>query len=66
VEKAMAFDAEVTIEAGERRANALSITQVIALGANTGDEVTLSASGDEAEAALDAVVSVLMTERGGQ
>lgn len=66
VEKAMAFDAEVTIDAGDRHANALSITQVIALGANKGDEVIVSAIGDDAEEALDAVLTVLLAERDGR
>jgi phosphotransferase system HPr (HPr) family protein len=62
VEKALDFDAEVTIVAGERHANAISITQVIALGATVGDEVTVSASGDDAEEAVNAVLSVLLAE----
>lgn len=62
VERVMEFDADVTITAGSRRANAYSITQVIALGAVVGDEVTVSASGDEAEPALDAVLGVLLSE----
>jgi multiphosphoryl transfer protein len=64
VEGLMDFDAEVTIAAGERHANAASITQLIALGATTGDEVTLSASGGDAEAAIEAVAGVLLAERG--
>jgi phosphocarrier protein FPr len=60
VEKVMDFDAEVIIVAGDRDANAASITQVIALGASVGDEVTVSATGDEAEQAADAVLSVLL------
>lgn len=60
VEKALDFDAEITIVAGDRRANAISITQVLSLGASTGDEVTVTASGDDAEAAVDAVLSVLL------
>ena len=54
------FDADVTIVAGDRRANAVSITQLIALGASVGDEVSISASGDDAEAAIDAVLAVLL------
>ena len=65
VEKAMDFDADVTIMAGERHANAISITQVLALGAAVGDTVTVSAAGDDAAEALDAVVSVLLDEGGG-
>ncbi|HYK94410.1 MAG TPA: HPr family phosphocarrier protein [Candidatus Dormibacteraeota bacterium] len=60
VERAMAFDAEVTIACGDRSASALSITRVIALGANTGEEVTVSAVGPEAEPALAAVLEILL------
>lgn len=60
VEKALDFDAEVTILAGDRKANAISITQVIALGASVGDEVTVSATGDDADEAIEAVLSVLL------
>lgn len=62
VEKAAEFDADVTIVAGDRHANAVSITQVIALGAGVGDEVTISATGDEAEDALSAVLGVLLAD----
>jgi phosphotransferase system HPr (HPr) family protein len=62
VERAMALDAEVTITAGDREANAISITQVIALGAGIGDEVTVSATGDDADVALDAVLGVLLAD----
>jgi phosphocarrier protein FPr len=60
VERVMDFDAEVTITAGERQANAVSITQVIALGATVGDEVTVSATGSDADGALQAVLDVLL------
>ena len=59
VEGIMDFDAAVTVTTGDRQANAASITQLIALGATTGDEVTVSASGDDADAAIEAVVAVL-------
>jgi multiphosphoryl transfer protein len=62
VEGLMDFDADVTIVAGERHANGVSITQLIALGATTGDVVTVSASGADAEGAIDKVASVLLAE----
>jgi phosphotransferase system HPr (HPr) family protein len=62
VELLMDFDADVTIVAGERKANALSITQLIALGASVGDEVSVSASGDDADGAIEAVLRVLLGE----
>jgi len=60
VELLMDYDADITIVAGERRANAASITQLIALGASVGDEVSVSASGDDADAAIEAVLRVLL------
>jgi phosphocarrier protein FPr len=62
VERAMALDAEVTIASGGREANAISITQVIALGASVGDEVTVSATGEDAADALEAVLGVLLAD----
>ena len=64
VELLMDLDADVAIVAGDRRANAASITQLIALGASVGDEVTISATGDDADAAMDAVLGVLLEDRG--
>ena len=64
VEKVGEFDADVTISAGERQASAFSITQVIALGASVGDEVTVRATGDEAHAALGVVLEVLLSGDG--
>lgn len=65
VEGLMDFDADVTVIAGERHANGASITQLIALGATTGDEVTVSASGADAQGAIDTVASVLLAESEG-
>ena len=62
VERAMTLDAEVTIAAANREANAISITQVIALGASAGDEVTVTATGDDATAAIEAVMAVLLAD----
>lgn len=57
----------VTIAKGDGAAvNAASILAVIALGANTGDEVTLEASGDDAEAVLDRLVAMLETDQDAQ
>jgi len=57
----------VTIAKGDGApVNAASILAVIALGANTGDEVTLEASGDDAEAVLDRLVAMLETDQDAQ
>ena len=62
VEGLMDFEADVTIATGDRRANGISITQLIALGASTGDEVTVTASGDDAAGAIEVVVRVLLSD----
>jgi multiphosphoryl transfer protein len=59
-ERVLDLDAVVRIAAKDRRANASSITQLIALGASVGDEVTVSVSGPDAAAAMDAVLAVLL------
>ncbi|GAA4785486.1 HPr family phosphocarrier protein [Microbacterium gilvum] len=53
----------VTIAKGDGKpVNAASILGVISLGANTGDEVTLTVDGDGAEAVLDALTTQLETD----
>lgn len=61
VDRALEFDSELTIVAGDKRANAISMTQVLALGAVVGDEVTVSASGEDAEAAVEAILTILLS-----
>jgi phosphocarrier protein FPr len=53
------YTAAVTIEVDGRRADARSITAVLGLGAAVGDEVTVTADGPDAEAALDAVLAIV-------
>ncbi|WP_417562138.1 HPr family phosphocarrier protein [Microbacterium sp.] len=49
-------------KAGGSPVNAASILGVIALGAEKGDEVTLTADGDGAEAVLDTLADLLTTD----
>ena len=55
VRAAMGFAASITVAAGARDADAKSLLSVLALGAKGGTELRLSASGGDAEAALDAM-----------
>ena len=55
VRTAMGFAADVHVFAGERDANAKSLLSVLALGAKGGTELRLTAAGEDAEAALDAL-----------
>ena len=55
VRTAMGFVASIQVAAGEREADAKSLLSVLALGAKGGTEIRLTASGEDAEAALDAL-----------
>jgi phosphocarrier protein len=60
---AAASGAQVTIaKAGGKAVNAASILGVISLGIDHGDEVTLAADGDNADAVLDQLVELLSTD----
>ena len=60
VEAVLATGLDVTIgRAGEEPVDADSLLGVMALGAKNGEEVVLTAEGDGAEAALDALVALL-------
>jgi len=53
VRAAAAFTAEVFVRANGRRANAKSILDVLALGAEGGAELVIDASGEDAVAAAE-------------
>ena len=55
VKTAMRFDAQIVVGANGRDANAKSLLSVLALGAKGGTGLRLSADGDDAGAALDAL-----------
>ncbi len=52
VRAAAAFDARIEVRANGRQANAKSILEVLGLGADGGTELAISASGDDAAAAV--------------
>ncbi len=55
VRTAMGFAANIQVAAGEREADAKSLLSVLALGAKAGTEIRLTADGQDAEEALDAL-----------
>ena len=59
VREAAKHAATITLVAGERRADARSILQIMGLALPGGSELVVRAEGDDAEAAADAVVAVL-------
>jgi len=53
------FDASVTVEFGEREADARGVLDVMCLGATAGHEVTLRGVGPQAEQAVAALALLL-------
>ena len=63
-ETARGFEAEVHLLRGDKRGDARSTVALLALGTSFGDEVVVQARGDDAEAALAAIVALLETDMG--
>ena len=61
VRTAMGFAASIQVAAGEREVDAKSLLSVLALGAKGGTELRLTAVGDDAAAALDALSACVTT-----
>jgi phosphotransferase system HPr (HPr) family protein len=59
VRVAAQFGANVAVAANGKRANAKSILEVLALGAEGGTELMLSASGDDAADAVDQLATLV-------
>ena len=53
------YSCDVTISAGGKSAKARSPTAIMALNVGKGDRVTLTASGDDADAAVEAIAALL-------
>jgi phosphotransferase system HPr (HPr) family protein len=61
VRTAMGFTASIQVAANGRAADAKSLLTVLALGAKGGTELRLTATGDDAAAALDALRECVAT-----
>ena len=55
VRTALGFRSKIAVAAGEREADAKSLLSVLALGAKGGTELRLTATGEDADAALTAM-----------
>lgn len=62
VQKANEFDSSIWMESGQRKMNAKSLLGIMSLGIVTGAVVTLSASGPDAEAAVNALENLLQRD----
>ncbi|KPL83182.1 hypothetical protein SE15_07970 [Thermanaerothrix daxensis] len=64
VQTANKFKSAITAIHGERKANAKSILSVLTLGADQGAELVLQAEGEDAEEAVQALISLIESNFG--
>ena len=62
VQKANEFESNIWLESGSRKMNAKSLLGIMSLGIVTGSAVTLSAIGPDAEAAVNALDTLLQRD----
>ena len=62
VQKANEFSSNIWLESGSRKMNAKSLLGIMSLGIVTGTTVTLTADGTDAEAAIDALETLLQRD----
>lgn len=62
VQKANEFACNIWLESGTRKMNAKSLLGIMSLGIVTGTTVTLTADGTDAEAAIDALETLLQRD----
>ena len=62
VQKANEFDSSIWLESGSRKMNAKSLLGIMSMGIVTGAVVTLSADGTDAEAAVNALETMLQKD----
>ena len=62
VQVASQFDSEIYVEIGKKKVNAKSIMGMMTLGLDAGEEITLSASGEDEDAAMTSIESYLCSQ----
>ena len=62
VQKANEFESSIWLESGNRKMNAKSLLGIMSLGIVTGSTVILTASGPDAEAAVNALDALLQRD----
>ena len=62
VQKANEFDSSIWLESGVRKMNAKSLLGIMSLGIVTGAVITLSASGPDAETAVNSLEELLQRD----
>ncbi len=62
VQKANEFSSSIWLEAGNRKMNAKSLLGIMSLGILSGTAITLSASGADAQEAVEALEALLLKD----
>ena len=62
VQKANEFESNIYLESGNRKMNAKSLLGIMSLGIVTGSTVNLSATGHDAQAAVEALEVLLLRD----
>lgn len=62
VQKANEFECNIWLESGSRKMNAKSLLGIMSLGIVSGNTVNLLASGSDAEAAIEALETLLLRD----
>lgn len=62
VQKANEFESNISLEAQNRKMNAKSLLGIMSLGIVTGETITITASGTDAEAAVSALEALLQRD----
>ena len=64
VQHAKEFRCQISVAKNDKTANAKSILSVLTLGAEQGDQVVLTANGEDAEVAIDKLTTLLEGDLG--
>lgn len=64
VKTAAGFQSSITVTKYEKKGNAKSIISILALGVGKGDEIVISAEGEDERAAVDALVELVLNKFG--
>ena len=62
VQEASQYESRVFIEIGSKKINAKSIMGMMTLGLDSGEEITLSANGEDEEAAMNSIEQYLSNQ----
>ena len=62
VQVASQYESEIYVESGKKRVNAKSIMGMMTLGLDAGEEITLSANGDDENAAMESIEQYLSNQ----